>query len=207
MPVPKFICSDFVKRQTKNSEFSSFMRDDWNEVLKRTISDWDKRVQGYREGVYIVPISNVEGFFTSTCILSEGDILYGEYKSRVPGEKPRKSVHVMNGKKSKAIKVDIIVYHRDVLAEGNENTRLFEDTMFYGRHKGPFAEYEIISINASISNGIEPMSPGTLMANHFHVNGSNDGGTSTGMTDSEFVIALKESYLYWNDKSKAQPSR
>ena len=40
------------------------------------------------------------------------------------------------------------------------------------------------------------MTPATLMANHFGI----DGGTETHMSPAEFEAALKASYLYWWDK-------
>ena len=203
MTVPRFLVSDFVKRQTHRSEFSHFSGK-WDEVLDRTISDWDKRVKGYRDGVFLVPISNVDGFFTSTCILRDGDQLQGTYKPRVAGEQPRKSVGVVKGKKIPAKRVDIVLYHRDVLAESKENTPIFKDknTFFFGQHQNPFAEWEIISVNCSATDDAEPMSAGTLMANHFHVAGSNDGGTTTGLSDAEFIAKLRESFVYWKDKAK-----
>ena len=54
-----------------------------------------------------------------------------------------------------------------------------------------------MSINARTCEDEEPITVGTLMANHFHI----DGGTATGMTPEEFVAALRKSYLYWKDKA------
>jgi len=184
----------FVKRQTMQSEFSSFLHDDFREVLRRVKQNWPARQQGYRSGVVLVPIEDTLGFFTSTCLLQEGDQLAGSYRARHPGELPRKATGVVDGQKTPAKRVDIVCYHRDTLAESNENTVL--------EKRNDFAEWEVVSINASICDGAEPMTPGTLMANHFHTIGSNDGGTSTKMDDATFVAALQESYLYWRDKSK-----
>lgn len=59
--------------------------------------------------------------------------------------------------------------------------------------------YEIVSLNASPKEGDMPISPGVLMANHFGF----DGGTTTGMSDAEFVAQLRESVLWWKDKAMA----
>ena len=45
------------------------------------------------------------------------------------------------------------------------------------------ADFELVSVNASPTDEETPMTPGTLMANHFELS----GGTATRMTDGEFV--------------------
>ena len=58
--------------------------------------------------------------------------------------------------------------------------------------------WEIISINASPIEGSSgtPITPETLMYNHF----GGDGGTDTKLSDKEFVKMLRDSFEFWKDK-------
>ena len=214
--------SDFVRRQTAGSRFSHFAGTD-AELLRRVEENFSKAKPGYRDGVLLVPV-DPDGFFTSTVLLREGDKFEGVYEPRQKGEAPRKHITVIGGKKAPAIRVEIVLYRKDVLAEGKENTMVCPNcegagvldtpgTEYIFGHpvscncsafeKVPIAEWEIISNNAPPTEEPEPMSVGTLLANHFHVEGSNDGGTSTGMSDAELVAALRKSFTYWRDKAQA----
>lgn len=179
------VMSKFAKgRHTPEQPFSHFNGTD-EQIVQLVRDNIPYSRDGYREGVMIVPVSP-EGFFTSTVKLEEGARLIGEFKPRRQGEAPRKSIGVMGGKKLPAEAVDIILYSKEVLVEDGESSG---------------ADWEIVSINAKPAIEEEPMHPSTLMANHFHVNGSNDGGTSTNMSPAEFEAALKTSYEYWKDKA------
>lgn len=183
--------SNFVRRQTPQSGFSHWTHTD-EELLALVQSNLANAKPGYRDGVILVPVSP-EGFYSSTVSLQEGDLFVGEYVARKAGEDPRKSTYVVSRKdgtpveKIKAANVYVVLYSHAVLAENNEN-----DTD---------ADYEIISVNASADEEEAPIPTGALIANHFQLS----GGTATGMTDSEFVAALRKSVLYWKDKSLACP--
>lgn len=176
--------STFVRRQKPSSEFSHFEGMSEEDVLALVKDNWEKQVPGYRKGVILVPV-NPDGFFTPVVLLKEGDLIIGQYKSRHPGEEPRKSTKVVGSKKTPAKAVDVVLYHKDVLAESNQ--------------RSTDADWEIISINARPTEEEEPIHPSTLMANHFVL----DGGTATEMSDSEFVAALRKSVMYWKDKMLA----
>lgn len=182
--------SDFVRRQTKDSPFSYTELDDAT-VISRTLANLGAAKPGYKDGVLLVSVE-ARGFFSATCVLKEGDKLAGSYCARRPGEQPRKQVGVVGGQKAPAKAVQIVLYSHAVLAEDQD------------AHTD--ADWEIVSINATVVPGDEPMTVGTLLANHFHVEGSNDGGTSTGMTDSELVEALRVSYFYGRDKANVAPA-
>lgn len=177
--------SSFVRRQTPQSQYSHFEGSD-DELLQIVQKDFTKANQGYREGVLVVPVA-VDKFFTGICLLKEGDKLAGEFKPRHPGEEPRKSTYKVGGQKMPAKKVDIILYHKDVLAEDNGRSC---DT-----------DWEIISINASPIEGEIPIQATALIYNHFHL----DGGTKTNMSDEDFVKQLKISVEFWKDKTFAEP--
>ncbi len=90
--------------------------------------------------------------------------------------------------KSLARRVDVVLYRHDVLAENNEQSS--------------DAEWEIVSVNGLPTEDEAPMSPGTLMANHFQIS----GGTATHMTSEQFEAALRRSFLYWRDKGRIAPA-
>jgi hypothetical protein len=177
--------NSFVTRQTKESRFSYF-DGSFEEVAERAERYLDQARRGYREGVLEVEVPPMR-FYTGVVALKEGDKLAGVYEARRKGEDPRKHVCAVGAASSKipAMGVTLILYSKDVLAENKENTTE--------------CEWELISINARLTVGKEPINPGALMANHFGMS----GGTATKMTDSEFVAALKESCEYWRDKAMA----
>lgn len=181
----KIYITNFVRRQTKESPHSHWIISD-EELIQRINENFDSYHQGYREGVILVPIQS-EGFFSSITDLKAGDDLNGTFSCRKNGEEPRKSTYVI-GEKVPAKTVWVVLYAHHVLAEKNENESN--------------ADYEIVSINASPTVDAEPspMPPETLIANHFELS----GGTSTKMTDSEFVESLRKSVLYWKDKALVQ---
>lgn len=175
-------------RHRPDQPFSHFAISE-EELLARVGARLSQAKPGYREGVVLVPVDPA-GFYTSTVALKEGDVLRGSYKPRRAGEAPRKQVGVVGGQKMPAAAVDVVLYRRDVLLEDEDANSLTG------------ADWEIVSINARPTLEEEPMTVGTLLANHFHVQGSDDGGTSTGMTADELVEALRVSYAYWRDKAR-----
>ena len=188
------VLNSFVRRQTIDSPFAHWMIPD-EELIERTLAGFEQAEQGYREGVLVVPI-DPSSIFTAMVTLEEGDELVGAFVARVPGEQPRKKTYKKadeNWTKPEAAAVDVILYASSTLAEDGDNDLPSED-----------GNWEIVSVNARPTVEKEPINPGTLMFNHFHVEGSNDGGTTTGMSDAEFVAALRESVAYWKDKAFIQ---
>ena len=184
--MPTIAASQFVHRQTKESPFS-YYAGEWGDLEILATRHFAQARPGYRDGVCLVPVPP-EKFYTSTVQLQEGDELEGVYAPRQPGEAPRKQVWKKNGEKLPAKSVELVLYRHDVLLEGNEASC--------------DADWEIISINAHPEVEADvPMPTGTLMANHF----VDSGGTTTHMTDQEFVAALKKSYFYWRDKLHCRP--
>lgn len=176
--------NSFVRRQTKESPFSwTRLRDE--ELLALLHQHFDKMEKGYREGVVLIPVPP-EGFFSAVVKLEEGDVLLGAYERRKPGEEPRKNTHVQGGRKLPAKQVRVVLYASTVLAEDGDNELPAEPD-----------NWEVISINAQAVEGVEPLHPDTLMANHFKA----DGGTATNMSPEVFEAALRESFEYWKDKA------
>lgn len=194
----KFIFNSFVRRQVANSRFGHTTLSD-AEVLTLVRDNFHKARKGYRPGVCLVPVPP-EGWFTGTVPLKVGMSLKATYEPRKEGEKPRMHIglappvktwpdgHISydyEGAKAPAVAVDVVLYSSLVLAEDGDNELEAEE-----------GNWEILSLNPRLSVEDEPIPPGTLMANHFH----EDGGTATGMTDAEFVAALRVSRAYWNGK-------
>ena len=205
--------NSFVKRQTSNSSYSHFedlnSDDNW-ELLGSLIEDnFDQAKEGYRKEVLLVPIPphpfSLPGgqycFYSGVVQLKDGELLGGRFESRKEGETPRK--HITSGCSSKlshngnlvtvggkipAKSVQIVLYSSTVLAEDGDNELPPEE-----------GNWEVISINASSTEGEMPINPNTLMHNHF----GSDGGTDTKLSDSEFVAMLKTSFEYWKDKVMA----
>lgn len=184
--------NNFVLRQTPESEFSHFTGT-WEELCRQVQRNFDAgRVKpGYRDGVLLVELEpgvpeHPGCFYTNIVQLKDGDKLEGEYKARKEGEEPRKSIRVVGGKKMPAESVFAVIYRADVLAEDNEKA---------------VGDWDVISINASpFPTNVEvPMPVGTLIANHFHFS----GGTSTGLSNDQFVEMLRQSAIFWKDKAMA----
>jgi len=182
--------SHFVKRQTAESRFSHF-NGTWEELEELATCptlEGHTLTSGYRDGVVLSQV-RPDRFMCSTHVLLPGEKLSGEFSPRHEGEASRKHTSSIGGSKTPAARVDLVLYRKDVLAEDPEHEAI------------PGAVWEIVSINASLADFPEPMPPDTLMANHFHESGSNDGGTSTGLSDAEFTSRLRESYMYWRNKT------
>lgn len=186
-PTAADIALTFAARQTPASQFSHW-EISTEELIERTVRNFPKWEQSYREGVISVPVEP-QGFFSALVTLQAGDRLVGEYAARQEGEEPRKGTFAVAGQKLPAKSVNVILYNHAVLAEKNEQSSE--------------CEWEIISVNASPTEGETPIPPGALIANHLELS----GGTATNMTDAEFVTALRKSTEFWKDKALLAPVR
>ena len=185
---PTVVVNPFVRRQTVASSFSHF-EGEWDTLVSRTIAAMaaGNTKPGYRDGVLEVVIDPT-GVMSGVVVLTGGAELSGTYKARRLGETPRKEVHAKGAAKMPAATASIILYRADVLAEGGDNT-LPADS----------GGWEIISLNAAPVEGDMPIDPMVLMHNHF----GSDGGTTTGLSDSEFVALLRKGFEFWKDKALA----
>jgi len=186
----KIIVNSFAEgRHTPETGFS-YPIIKWDEIIRRCKQNIGLCKEGYRPGVILVPV-DPDGFYTGVVKLQSGDRLYGAYEPRRPGEDPRKSVRVV-GQALPAVAVDIVLYQSAVLAEGDTNEQ-------------PPGEdaWEIVSVNARLTEEEEPIHPMTLMANHFGAS----GGSDTLMKPCQFEDALRQSFEYWKDKAMRLPSQ
>lgn len=168
-------------RQTFLSKNPQFTEDD---LRTRVSAARLNARKGYRDGVWLVSIDPT-GFKRRVRMLVDGDYLFGKFRPRVKGEQPRKKVGVLHvGELPDAVAVDAVLYSRATLEEGGDKVEEGVD-------------YEIVTFLAKDSQEDEPMDTETLLHNHF----LSDGGTSTKMSDSEFVAALRKSHEYWKNRA------
>lgn len=166
--------NDFAKRHIKKSSYSYF-DGTWKELVELVNKNFSKARKGYRDGVILVPVP--EGrFYTSMCRITKDSVFKTTYEPRQEGEEPVLKTVLINGEKTPAKYVNIVLYRHDVLAENNENTTN--------------AEWEIISINASLVEN-EPMHPMTMARNMLE----KKGGTKAEYTGEQFAEAL----WFWKD--------
>ena len=177
----KIAISNFVRRQTPESQYSHWTLSD-KDLIALTESNFNNAKKGYREGVCLIPVP-AQGFFSSVVKLRPGDKLEGVYEARKEGESPRKNIYSVSGNKIPAVSVDIILYSHAVLAENNEQSC--------------DSDWEIISVNASPTEGETPIPTGALIANHLQLS----GGTATNMSNDDFVELLRKSVDFWSDKA------
>ncbi len=186
----KIVIAPFALRQTPDSR-SSHWECSNEELIARTIEGFPNAFPGYRDGVLQVPIDPA-GLFSSVVVLHEGGRVSGRFTARQPGEDPRLEVGLDVGEddrraaKQVAGSAWVILYRKDVLAEGNEGS---DET----------ADWEIICVNASpdVLTEPEPIPVMTLLANHF----KSSGGTATNMSPEQLEAALRISFPYWKNKA------
>lgn len=156
----------------------------WMGIIKYQMEEGNT-IPGYRDGVILVrtylPLPH------RTVLLTEQDTLIANFKPRVMGEEPRKSMQVYRSEESlpSARTTFVVLYRRDVLNLTGE--------------RSSEADWEVIEHLTSALNTPEPMHPNTMLANHFRLS----GGTPTGMTPEQFEAALKESVLFWKNRAIA----
>lgn len=174
----KVVVSPFCQSRDQNT-----CRVPLDTLVAEITGNFAKAQVGYRDGVLLIPVNPIP-FIGRLRTLQPGDVLTGAYKARQEGEIPRKEIRVLSDVPDALVAVDAVLYRKDVLAEGNENSDLT-------------ADYEVVTFLGKISDEDQPMSPETLMANYF----LDSGGTATNMSDSEFVASLGRSYAFWRGRA------
>ncbi len=176
----KIAISDFVKRQTPESKYSHTTLS-WDELLEEIQKRFDFARTGYRDGVVLVNL-NPKFFFTSVVPVVENEKYSFVFKARQEGEAPFLQSDVY-GQKVRAKYVDVVLYRSDVLSENNENTS--------------DADWEVVSINASPTDGPVPMTPMTMARNQLRL----VGGTLGRYSPEEWA----ESVNFWSKHVMVTP--
>lgn len=171
--------SNFVRRQTKESRFAHFEGTE-AELVRLVDANWNARVDGYKKGVILVPVPPYD-FYTSTVTVDENTNLSASFVARQEGEEKHLLV-MAEGSKQKAASVQIVLYHKDVLADDND--------------RSTDAEWEIVSINAYSTIVPAPMHPLTMARNFLH----KKGGTKGEYTAQQFAEAI----WFWSQNVSAE---
>lgn len=184
----KIKASEFVKRQTRTSEFSYF--DGPWEILEQLVIDFGEGHwrEGYRDGVMLVnlPIGNGSMPFYSAVVPITEDIEFETiFEARREGEKPVKK-SISYGKKVPAKNVDIVLYRKDVLEEDELD-----------RDKLTGADWEIVSVNCSPYEYDLPMTP-TAKARNILASTDHPFGKGGSADTSSTAIDLAECIAFWN---------
>jgi hypothetical protein len=182
----KIIASEFVKRQVKGSAFSYSYLHSFEDIEKLTLENYLKGNwrKGPRDGVILVTIPS-NGFVSGIVKLTDESKLNSRYRARREEEEPNIQISALNSERLSAEQVDIVLYSRQALAEGNENNDLT-------------ADYEIVSINVAPKGGV-PMDPYTMARNQLKLT----GGTLATYSSEEWAKAV----YFWNNHASATPSK
>jgi hypothetical protein len=176
----KIKASQFVKRQTPQSEFSHY-NGSWEEVEQLVEDHFDQAKPGYRDGVILVNVPPA-GFFSSLVKMTADLELETVFAPRREGEPPYQKT-IAYGKKSPATAVTIVLYQKEVLEQDELNTADLTG-----------ADWEIVSVNAHCLEVDEiPMHPLTMARNQFADRPEGQGGTKANYSADQFA----ESILFW----------
>ena len=180
--------NEFVRRQVKGSgktyAKSLSFREIANHAEKQMLNNLFS--QGYRKGVGIVDVdeSLKSDFVCPFVKLNESIPLVSRLVRRRSKEEFYIQTRAKKGTPDKTGKVELIVYHHDVLIENNENSSN--------------AEWELVSINA-IPEGLDklPIGPITMMRNQLNL----FGGTKGHYSSEEWA----ESIRFWQKYAPIEP--
>lgn len=171
----------FARRHTKGSGLSYF--DGSFTDLEDLVADHLVDAKpGYRDGVLLVPVP-AEGFVSGVVRLQTGTEVDASVAARRDGEEPVLDARA-DGEPLPARYVEVVLYRHDVLAEGGDASS--------------DAEWEIISVNASPTDGPTPMHPTAMARNQLGL----AGGTAAEYSTEEWA----ESALFWATHAMAKPA-
>ena len=154
--------NNFVRRQTKDSGKTYAENLNLDEITLHAQAQLANGhyTEGYRDGVILVTVSKelIHHFICPFVKITEETKLKASVVRRRPEELPYIQIRALNGAPLKTGKVDLILYHNDVLKETNEQTTN--------------ADWELISFHA-IPEEIDnmPMGPVTMMRNQLQLTG------------------------------------
>jgi hypothetical protein len=170
-----FALNDFCRANHTEAKGSHYAGSD-ESLIDLVVACWDKREEGFRPGVFEVPVP-AEGFFSGVVDLcaKPNAVLNAKFEPRRKGEDPVLSVRGEAALKAPAGQVRIIVYSHEVLAADGDNST--------------DADFEVITILAEPAGDKAPMPPVTMARNFLDA----AGGTKGDFTPQQFA----ESIMYW----------
>ena len=157
--------NSFVRRQTKNSG-KTYTALSFEEISKIAEDQLKKNLynKGYRDGVILIPVPSeyIHNFICPYTKITDETKLIAKLERRRPKEEPYIQIRALNGLPLQAGKVDLVLYHYDVLKETNEQESQ--------------GTWELIAFHA-IPEGIDkmPMGPITMMRNQLELPGGTKG--------------------------------
>lgn len=173
--VRKLAINDFVRRQTRDSEFSHF-EGTLTRVLELAMEHWSG-LDGQAVVSVIVPAA---GFFCGVVRVTRSTQLESQLTRRQDIEERYISTLALGAQKVPGDETTLVFYSHAELAKKDEQTH--ED-----------AEYELVSINVEEEAGVRaPLHPLTMARNHL----DKPGGTLRKYTADEFA----ESIDHWKDR-------
>ena len=158
--------NEFVLRQVKGSGKTYANNLTFDEIASHAQVQLNKGhfTEGYRDGVILVQVAKklIHHFICPFVKVTEETKLKATVVRRRTEEKPYIQIRALNGIPLKTGNVDFILYHHDILAETNEQTK--------------DSDWELISFHA-IPDGIEKMPIGTvtMMRNQIQLPGGTKG--------------------------------
>ncbi len=170
--------NEFVRRQTKESGKSFSSQLSFEDIALHAELQMSAGYfkEGYRKGVRIVSAAaNITKQFTCPFVkVDAATELSAKYVKRRPNEKFYIQVRAKTGTLLPAGKVELILYHHDVLAENDEQSTTIE--------------WELISFHA-LPEGIDkmPMGPITMMRNQLELL----GGTKANYSATEWAHSVE----------------
>ncbi|MCP4243494.1 MAG: DUF3228 family protein [bacterium] len=176
--------TNFVRRQTRQSPFSHFdgSFEQVVELAKAALAEGTWQTSAKTDNVLEVRVP-AEGFYSAMVKVEAGAVGEAVFEQRAGATEPEAPAWQVRvpGKKLAAKQVTLILYSSANLGEKHATLPLVE------------GNWELVSINAELFDEHAPIMPDALMRNHF----GWPGGTAMGLTDEEFVGALKRSVAHW----------
>ena len=158
--------NDFVRRQKEGSGKSFTNALSFNEIANHAEQQMALGFfkEGYRSGVRIIDVDSslTHKFICPFVKINPKTKLTAKYVQRRENENFYIQIRAQNGELLPAEKVELILYHHDVLSENDEQTTE--------------CEWELISFHA-LPKGVDfmPMGPVTMMRNQLELSGGTKG--------------------------------
>jgi len=182
--------NDFVLRQKEGSGKSFTNKLSFQEIADHAEHQMVLGVfkEGYRKGVRIIDVdaSLTHEFMCPFVRIDAKTKLLAKHVQRREGEKYYIQIRAKSGELLRAGKVELILYHHDVLSENDEHTTDFE--------------WELISFHA-IPEGVDymPMGPVTMMRNQLEL----PGGTKANYSSEDWAKSIE----FWQHYAALDPSQ
>ena len=182
--------NDFVLRQKEGSGKSFTNKLSFQEIADHAEQQMVLGVfkEGYRKGVRIIDVdaSLTHEFMCPFVRIDAKTKLLAKHVQRREGEKYYIQIRAKSGELLRAGKVELILYHHDVLSENDEHTTDFE--------------CELISFHA-IPEGVDymPMGPVTMMRNQLEL----PGGTKANYSSEDWAKSIE----FWQHYAALDPSQ